>query len=688
MNFVTHIFDTSDFPARWNCGVWTSAHGWLHILSDLTVWLAYLAIPLVLAYFTMRRKDLPFRGILLLFQAFILACGTTHLMEAIIFWWPAYRLAGLIKLATAIVSWATVIAIVPIVPKVLAMRTPEELEREIQERMRVEDALRTSEERFRLLVAGVDEYAIFLLDARGFVISWNAGAERSNGYAATEIIGQHFSCFYPTEDVANGRPGIELTLAADKGKCEVEGRRVRKDGSRFWANIVITALRDEHGNLKGFSKITRDMTEQKRVEDQLRRAHDELEHRVQERTLELARTNRELQDEIQNRNRIEEQLRQAQKLEAVGRLAGGVAHDFNNLLTVSNGYCDILMSGMNDPDTSRVMLEQIHRAGDRAAALTQQLLAYSRKQILQPREFCLSELVRGMEKFLIPLIREDIKFITTLDPQPCRVKADPHQIEQVLMNLAVNARDAMPRGGRLTIATQHVELGESFQSEFPEVRIGPYVQLTVTDNGVGMDQETLEHVFEPFFTTKELGQGTGLGLAMVYGIVKQSGGHIQVTSKPGQGTCFQIFLPRLRTEAVQLTPTVGTSSLVSGLETILLVEDEEAVRTFLEVVLREAGYHVLAAANGESALELSARYSAPIDMLVTDVVMPGISGGQVAEALRGSRPEMRVLFLSGHTEDALVHHGVRNAKAAFLQKPFTAAAITRKIRNVLDDVKV
>lgn len=539
MNFVTHIFDTSDFPARWNCGVWTSAHGWLHILSDLTVWLAYVAIPLVLAYFTMRRKDLPFRGILLLFQAFILACGTTHLMEAIIFWWPAYRLAGLIKLATAIVSWATVIAIVPIVPKVLAMRTPEELEREIQER-----------------------------------------------------------------------------------------------------------------------------------------------------TLELARTNRELQDEIQNRNRIEDQLRQAQKLEAVGRLAGGVAHDFNNLLTVSNGYCDILMSGMNDPDSTRVMLEQIHRAGDRAAALTQQLLAYSRKQILQPREFCLSELVRGMEKFLIPLIREDIKFITTLDPQPCRVKADPHQIEQVLMNLAVNARDAMPRGGRLTIATQHVELGESFQSEFPEVRIGPYVQLTVTDNGVGMDQETLEHVFEPFFTTKEPGQGTGLGLAMVYGIVKQSGGHIQVTSKPGQGTCFQIFLPRLRTEAVQLTPTVGTPGLVSGLETILLVEDDEAVRVFVEVVLREAGYHVLVAANGESALELSARHSAPIDMLVTDVVMPGISGGQVAEALRGSRPEMRVLFLSGHTEDALVHHGVRNAKAAFLQKPFTAAAITRKIRNVLDDVKV
>lgn len=392
--------------------------------------------------------------------------------------------------------------------------------------------------------------------------------------------------------------------------------------------------------------------------------------------------------DITHSQRLEEQLRQAQKLEAVGRLAGGVAHDFNNLLTVINGYCGILMSGMNGPDTSRMMLEQIHKAGDRAAALTQQLLAYSRKQILQPREFCLNELLAGMRQFLNPLIREDIALVTTLDSQPCRVKADPHQIEHVIMNLAVNARDAMPLGGRLAIATQHVELGESFQNEFPEVRLGPYVQLTVTDTGVGMNQETLEHAFEPFFTTKEPGQGTGLGLAMVYGIVKQSGGHIQVTSQPGQGTCFQIFLPRLRAEPVQTTPLVGTPGLASGSESILLVEDETAVRIFLEVVLQEAGYHVLVAANGEQALELSARQATPIDLLVTDVVMPGLSGGQVAEALRASRPDIRVLFLSGHTEDALVHHGVRNAKAAFLQKPFTAEAITRKIRNVLDGTRV
>ena len=284
-DFLKHLFDTSDFPRRWDCGDWTPEHGWLHILSDLGVWSAYVAIPLVLGYFVLRRRDIPFRGIFWLFAGFIMACGTTHLMEAIIFWWPAYRLAGVIKLFTAFISWATVIALVPVTPKALAMRSPEELEREIAARKEAEVALkqvnaelerqisavRASEERFRLLVDGSKDHAIFMLDPTGHIISWNPGAERMKQYRAEEIMGQHFSRFYSAVDVDAGKPQEELRVAADVGRCEDEGWRLRKDGSRFWANVVITALRDETGNLRGFSKITRDMTERKQAEESTRR---------------------------------------------------------------------------------------------------------------------------------------------------------------------------------------------------------------------------------------------------------------------------------------------------------------------------------------------------------------------------------------------------------------------------------
>jgi PAS domain S-box-containing protein len=389
--------------------------------------------------------------------------------------------------------------------------------------------------------------------------------------------------------------------------------------------------------------------------------------------------------DITDRKELEERFRQAQKMEAVGRLAGGIAHDFNNLLMVIQGYADLLADRLPAGDPARRNAEQIQMASQRAASLTQQLLAFSRKQILAPKVLNVHTVVADMEKILRRLIGEDIQLETNSEKDLGLVKADRSQIEQVILNLAVNARDAMPNGGRLTIETANVELDSSFTRAPQVLAPGKYVMLAVTDNGTGMDADTQAHIFEPFFTTKEKGKGTGLGLATVYGIVKQSGGYVWVYSEPGHGATFKVYLPRIEDED---SPLVREPSEIRSLqrgssEVVLLVEDEKGVRQLAREYLETSGYRVIEAEDGHTALELAAMHAGTIDVLLTDVVMPGIGGRELAERVVQIRPGIKILYMTGYTDRAIVHHGVLATDAVLLQKPFTLATLAAKLREIL-----
>jgi CheY-like chemotaxis protein len=380
---------------------------------------------------------------------------------------------------------------------------------------------------------------------------------------------------------------------------------------------------------------------------------------------------------------MEQQLRQSQKMQAIGHLAGGVAHDFNNLLTVINGCAELLRSTGGLPDSAAPLVEEIHRAGDRAATLTRQLLAFGRKTVLQTRVLRLNEVVTDFQRLLGRLIGEDIQLVTEFRADPGLVRVDPGQMEQVLMNLVVNARDAMPRGGTLTIATRDVFLDDDYARRHEEVRPGRYVRLTVTDTGCGMDRATLGRLFEPFFTTKPVGKGTGLGLAMAYGILKASGGHVSVDSEPDRGTAFHLFLPAVdRPETVALP--ASRFAQPGGTETVLVVEDETGVRALARQALEARGYRVLEASDGEAALHLCREHLGQIDLLLTDVVMPRMSGRELREQMAELSPQTRVVFTSGYTDDAVVRHGVYQSESDFLQKPFTVQGLLKKVREVLD----
>jgi two-component system, cell cycle sensor histidine kinase and response regulator CckA len=394
--------------------------------------------------------------------------------------------------------------------------------------------------------------------------------------------------------------------------------------------------------------------------------------------------------DVTDRKRLEEQFRQAQKMEAVGRLAGGIAHDFNNLLMVIQGYADLMTERLPADDPLQRNAGQIQVAAQRATSLTRQLLAFSRKQILDPKVLNIQSVVADMEEILHRLIGEDIELKTSAGSDLGLVKADRSQLEQVIMNLAVNARDAMPSGGRLIIETSNVDLDARFSSH-PVMRTpGKYVMLTVTDNGCGMDAATQAHIFEPFFTTKEKGKGTGLGLATVYGIVKQSDGYIWVYSEPGHGTSFKVYLPRIAEErsAEILCSLPDSDAIPRGFETVLLVEDENGVRELAREYLEKCGYEVIQASNGKEALELAASYGEPIHLLMTDVVMPGMSGRELADRISRIRTDIRILYMSGYTEQAVVHHGIVEEDAILLQKPFTLPTLAAKLREILDEVTV
>ena len=388
--------------------------------------------------------------------------------------------------------------------------------------------------------------------------------------------------------------------------------------------------------------------------------------------------------DVRRQHQLEEQLQQAQKMEAVGRLAGGVAHDFNNLLTVINGYSEVILDQVRQADPLRGLVAEIKKAGDRAAALTRQLLAFSRKQVLVPVVLDLGALIADMEKMLPRLIGEDVDLRTRGQADLWRVKADPGQMEQVMLNLVVNARDAMASGGKLTIETSNVELDPDYVLGHRYVQSGQFVQLAVSDTGHGMDAATKARIFEPFFTTKGPETGTGLGLATVYGIVKQSGGHIEVYSEVNVGTTFKVYLPRVQAPVTASPSRSDFMRARPGTETVLLVEDDDTVRSVARLVLQKHGYHVIEARHGGEALLLCEQHKGTIHLMVTDVVMPFLSGRQLAERTAVMRPEMKVLYLSGYTDDAIVRHGVLDPANPFLQKPYSTDALARRVRELLD----
>jgi hypothetical protein len=392
-----------------------------------------------------------------------------------------------------------------------------------------------------------------------------------------------------------------------------------------------------------------------------------------------------LAHDVTEKKKLEAQLHQAQKMEAIGQLAGGVAHDFNNLLGVITGYTELLLKDLRAEHPGLRRAEQIQRAAERASGLTRQLLAFSRKQVLEPKVLDLNAIVLDVEKMLQRLIGEDIQLVPVFASELGRVKADPGQMEQVIVNLAVNARDAMPRGGKLIIETANVDLDGNYSRLHAEVKPGSYVMLAVSDTGHGMDADTMSHIFEPFFTTKEEGKGTGLGLSTVFGIVKQSGGHVAVYSEVGRGTSFKVYLPRTEEPGRALSAgTVRVEMPSTGSETILVVEDAEALRLLIAEILEVGGYRVLPGASPEEALAAAEAHDGPIHLLLTDVVMPGMSGRQVADRIKASRPAVRVMYMSGYTDEAIGQHGALEPGTHFMQKPFTAGALLRKVREVLE----
>jgi len=481
------------------------------------------------------------------------------------------------------------------------------------------------------------------------------------------------------------RPDGTIAYIIHRVEDVTEFVRLKREGSE--QSQLAEQLKTRAGQME--AEIYRRAQELQEANRQLREFQTELEERVVGRTADLQRAYDELQRQIAEREkteqalaRSEEQLRQSQKLEAIGRLAGGIAHDFNNLLTVILSYSDMLLHDLPSSDPRHGEITQIQRAGVRAADLTRQLLAFSRQQVLDPSNLDVNEILTSVNSILTRVVGEDVELRMQLGTGLGSVRVDRSQVEQVIMNLVVNARDAMPDGGRISIRTEAVELDEELAGSRLEVSPGPYVMLSVSDTGSGMDKETQARIFEPFFTTKELGKGTGLGLSTAFGIVKQSGGSIWLYSEPGAGTTFKIYLPRVAdgTKA----PSVTAAELPRGDETILLVEDEEQVRVVAASILRRAGYSVLAAASPGEAISIAETAEKPIDLLVTDVIMPKMNGRLLAERLVAGQPGIKVLFMSGYTDDAIIRHGVLEPGTSFLEKPFTPLAFALKVREALD----
>jgi PAS domain S-box-containing protein len=511
---------------------------------------------------------------------------------------------------------------------------------DVTERSRSEAAIR-----FQAQLLNAVQQAVVATDPDGLVIFWNKFAELLYGWTAEEAVGRAIDELTPSPFLReHGAQIVERGAAGEAwtGEFLVQG----KSGKAFPALLTTSPVLDERSRVLGFVQVSIDLTE---------------------------------------RRNLEEQFRQSQKMDAVGRLAGGIAHDFNNLLTVIRLNTEIIIEGLDPEDPRSEDVKQIRNAAERASTLTRQLLAFSRKQILQPRVLDMNSVVGNVEPMLRRLIGEDVTITSTCNARGY-VVADPGQLDQVLVNLVVNARDAMPQGGRITIETRNIDLDDNYTSEHAPVMPGRYVMLAVGDTGVGMNQDTREHAFDPFFTTKEAGKGTGLGLATVYGIVKQSGGYVWIYSEPGHGTTLKLYFPEVSSVAAfaNSEPRVASMQTKRGSETILLVEDEEAVRGLTLRILEKQGYRVIAAQHGREAMDIASREEGHIDLVLTDVVMPGMNGRGLVERLSGIRPRIKSLYMSGYTDDDIIRRGFIEPSKSFLQKPFTSDALLQTVRKVLD----
>jgi PAS domain S-box-containing protein len=519
----------------------------------------------------------------------------------------------------------------------------EQLELRVQQRS---EALEEAERQFRLLVEAVNDYAIFMLNPTGHIVNWNRGARRIKGYDLGEIIGRHFSTFYTEEDRRNGVPQQALATASQTGRFEAEGWRVRKDGTRFWASVVINAISNPDGEILGFAKVTRDLTE---------------------------------------RRAAQERLNQAQKLEAVGHLTGGIAHDFNNMLTVISGNIEALLRRL--PTSPKADLERLAKSAfqgaQRAALLTHRLLAFSRRQPLEPKEVPVNALISGMSDMLRRTLGESIAIEIVIGAGVWPIFVDANQLENAVLNLAINARDAMPEGGKLTVEAANVYLDENYAAQ-EDMPAGQYVGIFVSDTGIGMAPETAARAFEPFFTTKGEGHGTGLGLSQVFGFIKQSSGHVKIYSEPGAGTTIKLYLPRhfISARPGDAQETAQAPSRGAG-ETILVVDDDADVRSYTVEMLRELGYIVVDAPDGAAGLQMFDAVP-DIKLLVTDVGLPGMNGRQFADEAKRRRAGLKVLFTSGYARNAIVHHGRLDPGVELLSKPYSFADLAARVRRILD----
>ena len=521
--------------------------------------------------------------------------------------------------------------------------------RDLTERRAAEQELRASEERFRRLVQSVTDYAIYMLDPEGRVSSWNAGAERFKGYASEEIMGEHFSRFYTDEDKQAGIPTLALRTAKDEGRFEAEGWRVRKDGSRFWASVIIDPISDDEGALIGFAKVTRDLSEKRA---------------------------------------IEEQLRQSQKMEAVGQLTGGLAHDFNNLLTGISGSLEIMQARIAQGRLNEVDRYMMAAQGavKRAASLTHRLLAFSRRQTLEPKPTDVNRLLGDIEELVRRTVgRPGIEVEAVGASGLWTTLVDPNQLENALLNLCINARDAMPDGGKITLEATNKWIDERAARKH-DLPVGQYVSVCVTDTGTGMTPEVMAKAFDPFFTTKPTGEGTGLGLSMIYGFARQSGGQVRIYSEVGHGTTMCIYLPRYAEDAhseEDATDSVQDDAHGDG-EVVLVIDDEPTIRMLIAEVLAESGYAVIEAPDGPTGLKILDSTSR-IDLLITDVGLPGgMNGRQVADAARVNRPNLKVLFITGYAENAVIGQSRLESGMFVMTKPFQMELLAHRIREIIE----